>query len=142
MLLLICSSLLVFDCSAGEVFLLQLLCYSIVQLLLLVVKFAKLDLYNLESTLVCTSLLFLSASILISPYRTDWWRYYSISLEFCRSCISRSSPFSRFMKAFASCWAWPCIKNILLWSVYFISFASFSFYTFLSSAFFSSFFLY
>ena len=142
MFLLICSRLLILYRSVGEIFLLQFLGNPIIELLLLIVKSTKLDLYKYWATFVWTSLLFLSAKILISPSLTAWWRYSSISFEFCLSWISRSSPFSRFIKALAYCWDWPCIRNILLWSVYFIYFASFSFSTFFSSAFFYSFFLY
>ena len=78
----------------------------------------------------------------ISPYLIVCFLYSSISLVFCRSRIYLSYPFYRFLNALASCWACPCIKNILLCSVSFISLANFSFSDFLIYSFFSSFFLY
>lgn len=114
MFLLKCSDLVVFHSLASHIFLLQGLSKHVVGSLLFIVELIKLNLNKMNCTFFCTSRLFLSAKIRISPSLIDWCLYSYISLVFWRSSISRSSPFSRFMKAFASCWACPCIKNIRL----------------------------
>lgn len=142
MLLLENSHLLILCCLVGHIFLHHLFSQPVINLFLLIVKLVEFDLYNKLNTFFWTSLLFLSAKILISPSLTAWFLYSYISLVFCLSRISRSSPFYRFLKALAYCWAWPCIKNILLCSVYLIYLDNFYFSILFCSAFFSSFFLY
>ena len=126
-LLLEGAHLVVFHCFWCHVLLLQLLSQLVVCLLLLVIELVEIDLDKGIVTFFCTYRLFFSASILIYPSRIDWCLYSSISFVFCRSSIYRSSPFSRFIKAFAYCCACPCMRNILRWSVYFIYLASFYF---------------
>ena len=71
-----------------------------------------------------------------------WFLNSVTNLLFCLSSSSRYSPFYRFKNALAYCAAWPCIKNILLCSVYFIYFASFYFSFYLCLSFYYYFFLY
>jgi hypothetical protein len=82
MLLLEGAHLVVLHGLGSHVLLLQLFGYLVVHILLFVVELVELDLDRRGSTFFCTSRLFLSASIRISPSRIDWFLYSSISLVF------------------------------------------------------------
>ena len=142
MLLVVGFHLVEHHCTRRLVFLHQSLTHFIVHFLLLVVQLIKVNLNNKYFTFFCTSCLFESAITCIYFWRIVWFLYSVISLLFCRSNSYLSSPFSKFKKAFAYWAAWPCIKNIRRWSVYFISLANFSFSRYFCFAFSSYFFLY
>lgn len=93
-------------------------------------------------TFFWTVFLFMSAKILFYPYFIDWSLYYSINFVFCLSKISLYSPFYKFLKALAYWAAWPCMRNILLCSVYLSYLANLYFYLFFYNSFCYYFFLY